>query len=362
MSAAASAVLLAGLLGSAATAAHASEAAPAASATPAVSATPALSATPAAQAALAEENPKISGTITGEFETGTGKPVGLGSTVHWTARLTNSGDVPLRGVHLGDLLGGADLPVGGTVTLTTQTTVGEDDLQTGAVIVLIEASGTTPQGVTVSKSLNGGLTLPGEHPHLSGELTGVFEQVPVVPGTVVTWTVPVTNTGDVPLRFVHLGDLLGGADLAVGRTTVMSVQSTVTQEDLNRGSAGLATEVSGLSPKDFRVVHRLSGTLPIPKAPVVPAVPLTPATTVRPAVPLEPSTPVQPAVPLEPASAVQPAVPVQPSSTVVPAKAVSRTAALAETGSAATAVLPISGVLLLAGATLLLAARRRRTT
>ncbi|MCJ1689396.1 LPXTG cell wall anchor domain-containing protein [Rathayibacter sp. VKM Ac-2927] len=333
--AAASAVLLAALLGSEATAAHASEAAPAASATR------------EATAALAEENPKISGTITGEFETGTGRPVGLGSTVRWTARLTNSGDVPLRGVHLGDLLGGADLPVGGTVTLTTQTTVGEDDLQTGAVIVLIEASGTTRQGVTVSKSLNGGLTLPGEHPHLSGELTGVFEQVPVVPGTVVTWTVPVTNTGDVPLRFVHLGDLLGGADLAVGETAVMSVQSTVTQEDLNRGSAGLATEVSGLSPKDFRVVHRLSGTLPIPKTPVVPAVPLTPATTVRPAVPLEPSTP------------VQPAVPVQPSSTVVPAKAVSRTAALADTGSAATAVLPLSALLLLAGAALLLATRRR---
>ncbi|QHC60038.1 LPXTG cell wall anchor domain-containing protein [Rathayibacter sp. VKM Ac-2760] len=367
LSTTACAVLAVGLLGSAATAAHASESAPA---TPAPAAAVAV--------APAAEHPAITGAIAGVFDVPTGQPVVEGTRVSWTAHIVNNGDAALHGVHLNDpetgIPGvdapGVDLPVGGTVDLTTETTVTAHDRQLGAVIIYRDVTGLSPEGTRVFQALNGGITIPGEHPHVVGDITGAFEDPAVTLGTTVKWSVPVTNDGDVPLHDVRLGDAGPGVDLAVHQKVELSVEKKVTQEDLDRGSVAIASEVTGLSPQGFRTVHGVKGALAIT---VRAAVPLEPSTTVEPAAPLEPSTTVEPAAPLEPATTVEPAAPLQSSTTVVPtapvhpAGAVSPAAPvrsaghqLAQTGADSVAALPAAGALLLAGAALALGAHQRR--
>ena len=175
-----------------------------------------------------------------------------GDVLTFTVTVTNTGNVPLTNVVVSDSLitptGGttpcANVAVAGTCTLIGTYTVTALDVTTGSItnIGSGDSDETGPDTATVitpvvgSPALN---TTKALTANADGDASGTVTQ-----GDVLTFTVTVTNTGNVPLTNVVVSDSLitptGGttpcANVAVAATCTLIGTYTVTAADVTAGS------------------------------------------------------------------------------------------------------------------------------
>ncbi|SFN57217.1 beta strand repeat-containing protein, partial [Dokdonella immobilis] len=175
-----------------------------------------------------------------------------GDVLTYTVTVTNTGNIPLTNVVVTDSLitptGGttpcASVPVGGTCTLIGTYTVTAADVTTGTITNTGtgDSDETPPDGDTVitpvvgSPALNTAKALTS---NADGDASGTVTQ-----GDVLTYTVTVTNTGNIPLTNVVVTDSLitptGGttpcASIPVGGTCTLIGTYTVTAADVTTGT------------------------------------------------------------------------------------------------------------------------------
>ncbi|QWF80688.1 DUF7507 domain-containing protein [Amycolatopsis sp. CA-230715] len=132
-----------------------------------------------------------------------GGPFREGDSVPFTITVTNTGDVPLTGVTVADPIAAecartvGDLPVGGKQTFPCTMTAPGDDVTNVAT-----ATGTPPTGPPVTSQDDAEVDVI--HPGV--EIQKDASPPQVRPGEQVTFTITVTNTGDVPLTNVSVVD------------------------------------------------------------------------------------------------------------------------------------------------------------
>ncbi|WP_338226204.1 DUF7507 domain-containing protein [Algoriphagus confluentis] len=186
-----------------------------------------------------------------------------GDVITYTLTVTNTGNVILTNVTIEDPLTGLDVNVGSlapgaSTSVNTEYVVTQADVDAGLVVNTALTKGESPDGddpedetdietpidrtpsIQITKSDNGAL--------VEGE------------GDTITYTLTVTNTGNVTLSNVLVTDPLTGLDvnvgtLAPGASTSVDTEYVVTQEDVDTGfvlNTALATGESpdGEDPED----------------------------------------------------------------------------------------------------------------
>jgi len=180
---------------------------------------------------------------TGAFGLGDDGLANPGDTITYEFEVTNTGNVALTDIDVEDL--GQDavtcpnsiLVVGESMTCTAEYLVTQSDITTGSVNNCAAASGLDPieDSVTDEDCFE---TVIGQSPSI-GVVKGVEPGIiPVGEATEVTWTIAVTNTGNVPLSDVAITDALVAScdltigDLAVAASTTQTCTSTHTPDSL----------------------------------------------------------------------------------------------------------------------------------
>ncbi len=199
--------------------------------------------------------------------------VAVGDKINYTITVTNTGNVTLYNIEVGDPLTGlaetiAELAPGDDpVVLTTTHTVDQDDLDNGSVLNTASAAGEDPNGDPVDPEDpdDGGVTTPGtQNPAFTlvksvASVTDADDAIRadgafVAVGDKINYTITVTNTGNVTLYNIEVGDPLTGlaetiAELAPGDDpVVLTTTHTVDQDDLDNGSVLNTATANGEDP------------------------------------------------------------------------------------------------------------------
>ncbi len=177
----------------------------------------------------------------------------VGQEVDYTLTVTNTGNVTLTNVTVIDPLTGLDINLGSlapsqTESITTTYTVAEEDVASTSLLNTATVSGTTPgeNGTEVSDEDSVEITIDVEdeiipQPEIDLVKTADVQSVSDA-GDVITYTLTVTNTGNVDLFNVTINDGLINLDevvdvLPAGETVTFTGNYTVTIEDLALGEA-----------------------------------------------------------------------------------------------------------------------------
>jgi uncharacterized repeat protein (TIGR01451 family) len=180
-----------------------------------------------------------------------------GQTITYTYLVTNNGNVGLTNVFVSDVHNGtgtlssitpasvATLAVGQSVSFSATYVVTPQDFANQVAITnLATATGTPPQGGTVTDTDDASVTPMVASPSLSIVKTANVTSG-VVAGQTITYTYVVTNNGNVGLTNVFVSDVHNGtgtlssitpasvATLAVGQSVNFSATYVVTQQDVN---------------------------------------------------------------------------------------------------------------------------------
>jgi plastocyanin len=162
----------------------------------------------------------------------------VGDTITYTYTITNNGDITISDISLeddklGPISDNITLAPGGNVTATATYTVSEGDLEQGSIVNNATATGTDPDGNTVTANDTATVELtsppPDEVPAI--EVTKSADKTAASAGDNITYTYVVTNTGNVTANNVtleddKLGELMSGVTLLPGE----SVTTTATYE------------------------------------------------------------------------------------------------------------------------------------
>ena len=197
---------------------------------------------------------------TGAFGLGDDGLANPGDTITYEFEVTNTGNVALTDIDVEDLDLGQDavtcpnssLVVGESMTCTAEYLVTQSDITTGSVNNCAAASGLDPieDSVTDEDCFE---TVIGQSPSIAvvkGVEPGI---IPVGEATEVTWTIAVTNTGNVPLSDVAITDALVATcdltigDLAVAASTTQTCTSTHTPDSLGWAFTNVAV-ATGVGP------------------------------------------------------------------------------------------------------------------
>jgi LPXTG-motif cell wall-anchored protein/uncharacterized repeat protein (TIGR01451 family) len=197
---------------------------------------------------------------TGAFGLGDDGLANPGDTITYEFEVTNTGNVALTNIDVEDLDLGQDavtcpnssLVVGESMTCTAEYLVTQSDITTGSVNNCAAASGLDPieDSVTDEDCFE---TVIGQSPSIAvvkGVEPGI---IPVGEATEVTWTIAVTNTGNVPLSDVAITDALVATcdltigDLAVAASTTQTCTSTHTPDSLGWAFTNVAV-ATGVGP------------------------------------------------------------------------------------------------------------------
>ncbi|SFT91640.1 conserved repeat domain-containing protein/fimbrial isopeptide formation D2 domain-containing protein [Geodermatophilus amargosae] len=295
----------------------------------------------------------------------------LGDTVTWHLVVTNTGNVPVTGITVtgaaGALAGCATAvlaPGGSAECATDGHVVTEADLLAGQVGADAVAVGTaaltgaevrspSATGAVPTAAPRAAVDLALEHQRVSGDGTATLR-----PGALVRTRYQVSNTGTLTLTGVAVTDTVAGP-VTCGQTVLAPAQSTtcaadrpreVTADDVAAGhltSWATVAAVSGLG----TVADDAMTTEAVPPGPQTPGPGPGPGTAGGPA-----DVPTTTTTTTTTAPAGHPAAP----GTAAPGTGAPHTAALARTGVEVAAHVGTAGALVLAGAVLLLATRRRR--
>ncbi|GMA28797.1 hypothetical protein GCM10025874_20500 [Arenivirga flava] len=229
-------------------------------------ATPITSNTADAGVALQTAVPRIAVTETGRLDPAGSTPEADGD-VRWASTITNTGNVTLTGIALADALGVRDvtfptgfdatLAPGESVVVTALYDLRQQDLDAGAVVSLVTATGTTTDGATtVSADATATVDLAAR-PGLELSLVGTAAAGAGV-GDVITITYTIRNGGNVTLRELGVADELTGlgpiafptgfTSLAPGRTVTATAPYTITQADVDAGQVRHTATANGRTP------------------------------------------------------------------------------------------------------------------
>ena len=194
--------------------------------------------------------------------------VKAGGTVNYTVVVTNSGNVTVKGITLSDTLvtltdaqkAVGDLTPGASKTITYTYTVTQGNVDTGLFNNTVTATGKDPENKDVSNSATATVNAEGAEAKLSvTKKASPTSGVKV--GETVTYTVEVTNSGNVTVNNLTLTDDHGSptgfvTELAPGASTgEITYTYTVTQADVDAGSIvnvvkANATAVRGSNPDE----------------------------------------------------------------------------------------------------------------
>lgn len=209
-----------------------------------------------------------------------GNEAKAGTTLTYSFKISNDGNIPINGVSIDDGLHGLSsisidwhghdgtIPAGSSVTGTATYKVTQEDVDAGKVDNSATASGTDAHGGKLSKTSTVSTKI---------ERTGKLETVKSVDaesltgdrakaGTVLTYTVTVRNTGNVTLRNVACDDsmreigriALNRTELAPGGVASGTATHTVTQADVDAGTVPNSASSSADSPDASKVVSNRS--------------------------------------------------------------------------------------------------------
>jgi len=179
-----------------------------------------------------------------------------GDVITYTITVTNTGNVTLSDVIVDDPLTGLNTNVGDlapdeSATVTTSYTITQADVDSGSVTNAATGTGTDPDGGGTSGG--GSVTVPSV-PSPGLELVKVADVTEYnSAGDVITYTITVTNTGNVTLSDVIVDDPLTGlntnvGDLAPGESATVTTSYTITQADVDSGSVTNAATGTGTDP------------------------------------------------------------------------------------------------------------------
>nr|WP_304650995.1 SpaA isopeptide-forming pilin-related protein [Tessaracoccus sp. ZS01] len=186
-----------------------------------------------------------------------------GDVVTYTLTVTNTGNVTLTNVTVSDEMLAVDaaacaatLVPGASCELSFEYTVTQADVDAGSIYNLASTTG-TPPGENPPVTDDDDETVPGDQfPAIEIIKTADVESVDAV-GDVVTYTLTVTNTGNVTLTDVVVSDemldienALCAESLAPSEQCSMELEHTVTQADLDAGEIVNVATTTGTPPGD----------------------------------------------------------------------------------------------------------------
>ena len=173
-------------------------------------------------------------------------PIVLGTVLTYTVTATNTGEVILSNVMVSDTLltpsGGTSpcetLVVGAHCTLVGVYTVTQADVDAG-MIVNTGSAASDEVSVAATDTVTTSIL---QHPALAVDKALTAQSAtPIAPGTVLTYTITATNTGDVTLSHVVVSDTLvtpssvGCSTVALGATCVLIGSYAVQESDFMAG-------------------------------------------------------------------------------------------------------------------------------
>jgi uncharacterized repeat protein (TIGR01451 family) len=184
--------------------------------------------------------------------------VKVGDKVTYTVVVTNSGNVTVTGIALSDTLvklseAAFDLVPAGTKTINYEYTVTQADVDAGKINNTATATGKDPKGADVKASDSAEVTTVAADAKLTVEKTASPTENVAAEG-VITYTVVVTNSGNVTVKGIALSDTLvklseEAFDLAPAGTKTITYTYTVTQADVDAGKIDNTATATGKDPK-----------------------------------------------------------------------------------------------------------------
>jgi gliding motility-associated-like protein/uncharacterized repeat protein (TIGR01451 family) len=201
----------------------------------------------------------------------------LGETITYTITVTNTGNVTLTGVTVTDPLTGMDVTVaslapGASRNFTETYAITQSDLDGGSVLNTATASGTAPDGAVVEDNDSATVTAV-QSPAIAITKTADPATYDAV-GQTITYTLVVTNTGNVTLTGVTVTDPLTGMNvtipsLAPGATQAFTETYAITQADLDAGQVVNTATASGTAPDGSTVEDSDSATVTAVQSPAI---------------------------------------------------------------------------------------------
>ncbi|GAB3399586.1 hypothetical protein GCM10027515_06180 [Schumannella luteola] len=221
----------------------------------------------------------------------------VGDVIRYSLDVANTGNVTLSNAALTDHLPGLGeqfptwpdpakpgvIPPGKGATGYADYTVTQADVDRGSITNTAGVSFSTPAGATVQKPSNTVVTpLAQSRPLLSITETGVPDS-PANVGKNVTWTVTVTNNGNVTVNNVVVTDpalqnpvLNWGANpagsLAPGTSVTLTGTTVITQADVDAGQATNSSSAQGTSARDGSAVGPVTANAAAPTATAGPSI------------------------------------------------------------------------------------------
>ncbi|WP_245949318.1 DUF7507 domain-containing protein [Echinicola strongylocentroti] len=184
-----------------------------------------------------------------------------GQEITYTLSVTNEGNVTLHNVLTDDPLSGfsqvtPQLAPDSTVTFTVPYTITQNDLDVGTVVNEATAQGNAPDG-TQAADTDMATIIAKQAPGIEVVKTA-SPKTYSSPGEVITYTIGVTNIGNVTLQEVNVDDPLTGLDsfvvtLAPGESRTYTTSYTVSQADIDGGIVENTAMADGKSPSGERV-------------------------------------------------------------------------------------------------------------
>ena len=206
-----------------------------------------------------------------------------GTPVTYSYKVTNTGNVTLDPVVVTDPMPGlsdiscphTSLAPWARETCTATYTTTQSDVDQGSLCNTGTATGTAPNGQTVQDQSS--VCVPAcQHPSISLEKSASVTSYSA-PGTPVTYSYKVTNTGNVTLDPVVVTDPMTGlSDISCPETTLAPWASetctatyTTTQSDVDQGSLCNTGTATGTPPKGPDVTDQSSVCIPAAQSPSI---------------------------------------------------------------------------------------------
>lgn len=210
----------------------------------------------------------------------TGAEVRPGTKLSYTITVTNGGNSTVSGIRLDDSMDGAsgpllaqldrtELAAGETATARVSYTVTQSDIDRGRVTNIAQASGTGVGGSTVTSGRSSATTSIETSDSLTATKAVDRTEIPpssAVPGTELTYTFTVRNTGTRTLKSVSIADSIGSigkittakTTLAPGEETTATASYRITAADIKAGRVVNSATASGTNPSGSSVKSKES--------------------------------------------------------------------------------------------------------
>lgn len=200
----------------------------------------------------------------------TGAEARPGTKLSYTITVTNGGNSTVSGIRLDDSMDGAsgpllaqldrtELAAGETATARVSYTVTQSDIDRGRVTNTVQASGTGVGETSVTSGRSSATTSIEASDSITVSKAVDRTEIPpssAVPGTVLSYTFTVRNTGMRTLKSVSIADSIGSigkitpakTTLAPGEETTATAPYRITAADIKAGRVVNSATASGTNP------------------------------------------------------------------------------------------------------------------